>query len=164
MSKFSFSESHIFCKPKTSFTYKLLVALNRLEHTKYFYRGVGLDELENFMKKNFSLTGDVRSQIQNAIHYAEKSRLVLKKMNGYILLPPAASLHNVPVSCVKARIEDVQKRFNNIFYEVESSCQNTNTHENFTDRRKSVRNLEKKSIKEDISQESGSNRALNDKS
>lgn len=121
MPKVSLSKCPTYCKLKTSFTYKLLVALKRLENTKKFYQGVGLDEIEKFMKKNYSLTGDVRSQIENSVNNAEESRLVLKKRNGYILLPPAARLHNVPVPCVKAKIEETLKSFNTFFDEIESS-------------------------------------------
>lgn len=121
MPKLSISTCPKYCKLETSFTYKLLVALKLLENTKKFYQGVGLDEIEKFMKRNYSLTGDVRSQIQNSVNNAEESRLVLKKGNGYILLPPAARLHIVPVPCVKAKSEDVQKSFNSFLNGIDNS-------------------------------------------
>lgn len=110
-----------YCRLKTSFTYKLLVALKRLQSTKNFCNGVALEELAKFMEKNFCVTGDIRSQIENSIHIAEESRLVLKKKNGYIILTPAARLHNVPAPCVKARLEEIQKTFNHTVCEKEKT-------------------------------------------
>lgn len=128
-----------YCKLRTSFTYKLLVSLKRLQNVKKFCNGVNLEEVEKFMEKVYSMTGDVRSQIENSIRKAEESRLVIKKKNGYILLPPAACLHNVPAPCVKAKLEEIEKSFNVTTCEKERKPKKLDCLPNVTRRKRSER-------------------------
>lgn len=105
------TKSPPYCKLKTSFTYKLLVALKLIQNTKKNCKGVSENELAKFMEKNDHMTGDICSQIENSIRVAEKYRLILKKKNGYVLLTPAARLHNIPEKCVKEKLGEIEKAF-----------------------------------------------------
>lgn len=100
------------CKPGTSFFYKVLASLKQLQCQKKYGNGAGLDAITKFMDNTYNLSGDIVSQVENALCSAECSRFVVKKKNVYALVCPAAALQFTPSLCIKAKLERIQQIFN----------------------------------------------------
>lgn len=121
------------CRPGTSFFYKVLSSLKQLQSHKKYCSGAGLDDITKFMDKTYNLSGDIASQIENALCSAESNRFVIKKKNLYALVCPAATLQFTPAPCLKAKLERIQKVFNAEWCESSSNSKrrsNRNTQRN----------------------------------
>ncbi|CAH1175629.1 unnamed protein product [Phaedon cochleariae] len=108
------------CRSKTSFFFKVLVSIKQLLCTKKFCNGVGLSDIAKFMEKNNCLTGDLISQLENALCVAEASRLITRRKKLYLLVSPAANLHLVPEPCLKNKLEEIQLSFDSAQCPVDS--------------------------------------------
>nr|CAI5864723.1 unnamed protein product [Callosobruchus analis] len=101
-----------FSKPSTSFLYKLLIALKQLQQQNKQKAGASFEEIVRFMRKTCDAELDIGSQVYYTLRKAEQSRLVTKINNTlYVLNHPAACLHMVPESCVKAKLKELQNIF-----------------------------------------------------
>lgn len=100
------------CHTKTTFFQDVLYSINALQFKQR--RGVNICDLVEYMQKNYKLTGDVESQVQNALLIAQDSHFVLEKNSKYSLLSPAARLHTVSPMCLKNERERIEEIFGTI--------------------------------------------------
>lgn len=111
-----------YCKLTTSLYFKVLVALKQLQSSRKHYNGADLNTLVNFMAKKYQISGDICSQVENALQKATQSLLVHKgKKDRYSLIVPAAALHYVSADCIPEKLEELRKTFNSPGYASQKS-------------------------------------------
>lgn len=102
-----------YCKLATSFLYKVLAALKQLQSFEKYYEGADTDTIVKFITKYHRMSGDIQSQVENALQKATQSLLVSKGThNLYTLVVPAASIHVIPPASVPAKLEEIKQLFN----------------------------------------------------
>lgn len=109
------------CKLGTSFLYKMLVSI---KHFQNFGKGATLDEIADYMEQTYSLSGDIRSQLEHALCLAVESRLVARRTKYYSLICPAANIHLIPFPCLKAKLQEINNSFNTLipFKKKQNKC------------------------------------------
>ena len=85
------------CIPNSKlFAYKVLLGLHFLHGIPAHGRGATVGALENYIKSNFQVDGDIYNQLQTTLMECVRSGFVYKNGNKYLLIGPVAGLQKSP--------------------------------------------------------------------
>lgn len=83
-----------------SFLHKFLLSLHCLHGMPCFHHGVGIDKIEHFMKRHYTLDGDVKSQVETAAEQSVYYGFAQRQKDKYLLVYPLARIQETEYDSV----------------------------------------------------------------